>query len=140
MTYFLQQAISFRYSSATIQNKIFLGQYIPNIIKYQIITQLSGDIHLKSINLLINPAKYKKQYSPSCATIIAVTSRPQHQTFTLAPPTHTLSSFPIGCHAPTTNFPACSLVLEFSNSLSIHHDYLLFNIFVLISLTCSSCQ
>ena len=79
VTYFLQQAISFRYSSATVQNKISLGQYIPNIIEYQIITHLPSDIHLKSINLSINLAKYKKQYSPSQTTMISVTSRPQCQ-------------------------------------------------------------
>ena len=54
--------------------------------------------------------------------------------FTLAPPMHTLSRIPIGCHAPTINFPACSLVLKFSDSLGIHHDYLLFNIFAFINL------
>ena len=52
--------------------------------------------------------------------------------FTLAPPMHTLSRIPICCHAPTTHFPACSLVLKFSNSLGIHHDYLLFNILHLL--------
>ena len=79
VTYFLQQAISFRYSSATIQNKKSLGQYIPNIIEYQIITQLPSDIHLKSVHLSINLAKYEKQYSPSRTAMISVTSRPQCQ-------------------------------------------------------------
>ena len=79
VTYFLQRAISFRYSSAIIQNKISLGQYIPNIKEYQIITQLPSDIHLNSVNLSINLAKYKKQYSPSRTAIISVTSRLQCQ-------------------------------------------------------------
>ena len=80
MTYFLQRAISFWYSSATIQNNISLGQYIPNIIEYQIIMQSPRDIHLKSVNLSINLAKHEKQYSPSQTTMISVTSKLQcHQ-------------------------------------------------------------
>ena len=64
VTYFLHLAISFWYSSATIQHQN-LDQYIPHIMEYRIITQLPSDIHLKSVNLLINLAQYEKQYSPS---------------------------------------------------------------------------
>ena len=115
-----------------------LGQYIPNIIKHQTVTQLTSNIHFKSVNLSIILVKYEKQYSPSLAAIISVTSRQQCQNFTLAPPTHTLSSIPIGCHAPMTNFPACSLVPKFSDSLGIHCNYLLFHIFAFINLKCFS--
>ena len=60
------------------------------------------------------------------------------QNFALALPTHTLSIIPIGCHAPTTNFSVCSLVLKFNDSLYIHRDYLSFHIFAFINLTCFS--
>ena len=106
--------------------------------KAQIVTRLTSNIHFKSVNLLINLVKYKKQYSPSLVAMISVTSRPQCQNFTLDAPTHTIPSIPIGCHAPTTDFPACSLVFVFSDSLGIYHDYLLFHIFAFINLKCFS--
>ena len=81
MTYFLQWAISFRYSSATTQYKIFLGQYILYILEHQITTHLPSDIHLKSVKLLINLVKYEKQYSPSREAMISATSRPQCHKF-----------------------------------------------------------
>ena len=49
-----------------------------------------------------------------------------------------LPSIPIGCHAPPTDFSACSLALEFCGSLYIHSAYLLFPIFAFINLTCFS--
>ena len=114
-----------------------LGQYIPHIMKYQIITQLPSDIHLKLVNLSIKSSEIRKAVltilgSHAICHFKAATS----QNFTLAPHTHTLSSIPIGCHGPKTKFSVCSLVLKFSDSLYIHCDYLLFHIFAFINLTC----
>ena len=116
-----------------------LGQFILHIIKYPIITQLTSNIHFKSVKLLLNLVKYEKQYSPLGEAMISVTFKAAtSQNFTLTPSTHTLSSIPIGCHAPKTNFSACSLILEFNDSLYIHCDYLLFHIFAFTNLTCFS--
>ena len=60
------------------------------------------------------------------------------QNFILAPPTHPFSGTIIGCHVPSTHFPACSLALQLHNSLYIHHNLLIFNIFAFITLRCSS--
>ena len=108
-------------------------------MEYQIITQLPSDIHLKSVKLLINLAQYKKQYSPSQDAITTASSRPQtSQNFSLCTAHTHFSSILIDCHVPLTDFSACSLVLEFSNSLYIHHNYLLFHILTFINLTCFS--
>ena len=78
VTYFLHSAMYFLYISTMIQHKN-LGQYIPHIMQHQIITQLTSNIHFKSVNLSINLVKYEKQYSPSLEAMISVTSRLQCQ-------------------------------------------------------------
>ena len=134
-TYFLQWAISLWYSSATIQNKISLGQYTPNIIEYQIIMQWPRDTHLKSVKLSINLAKYEKQYSPSQTAMIPVTSRPQHHQILLkAPPTHSFwtPSLVTTCHRHI--FLHVDWPSKLCDSLYIHHDHLIFqNLHILIS-------
>ena len=79
VTYFCIERSPFGIPLQPYKTKKSLGQYIPNIIEYQIITQLPSDIHLKSVNLSINLAKYEKHYSPSRTTMISVTSRTQCQ-------------------------------------------------------------
>ena len=56
VTYFLHLAMYFQYFSATIQHQN-LGQYIPHIMDYQIITQLPSDIHLKSVKFINKSSK-----------------------------------------------------------------------------------
>ena len=59
-----------------------LGQFILHIIKYLTITQLTSNIHFKSVKFSLNLVKYEKQYSPLGEAMISVTSRLQcHKIF-----------------------------------------------------------
>ena len=111
MAYRLHLAISLWYSSTTIQNNTCSGQYIPNIVVYKIIRQQPRDIHLKSLKLSINRAKYEKQYSPSHMAMIAITSRLRRHQILLSPSHTPLTKALIGNHVLSTHFPACWLAL-----------------------------
>ena len=72
-----------------IQHKC-LGQYIPHIMKYQIITHLPNDIHLKISKIIDKSSEIQKAAltimgSHDICHFKAATS----QNFTLAPPAHT---------------------------------------------------
>ena len=113
-------------------------QYIPYIMEYQIITQSTSDNPFKSVKLSIIRLIQKAVLTiPSCHHDCLFKATNITKFFLHTAHTHLLS-IPIGCHVPLTNFSACSLVLQFSNSLYIHRDYLLFHIFAFINLTCFS--
>ena len=133
VTYFLQRAISFWYSSATIQNK-------------KIFRSVHSQHHRVPNNHTVtkwHPFKISKFIDKSSKIWKAVLTisnchdichfKAAMSNFTLAPPMHTLSRIPIGCHAPMTAFPACSLGPRIQQFI-IHHNYLLFNIFAFINL------
>ena len=139
VTYFLHHLISFRYSSTTIQKQhIFRSVHsqhhrIPN-------DHATNQRHpVKISKLLINLVKHEKQYSPSRTAMLAITSRLQcHQILLQDPPTHPFltPSLVTMCH------PHIFLHVDWPskprNSLYIHHDHLIFQIFAYPNLTCFS--
>ena len=133
MTYFLHLAISFRYSSATTT------QYQ----KFRSVYSLHLGVPNNHTITKWHPFKISKIIDKSSAIwkVVLTIPRCHHDClfkatnvtkfFLCTAHTH-FSSIPIGCHVPLTDFSACSLVLEFSDSLYIHHDYLLFHILHLL--------
>ena len=113
-----------------------LCQYISYIIKYQIITWLTSDIHLNQSNLSIIWQNTKSSTHHGRMPSRLPLQGCNIMKFYLSTAHTHFSSIPIGCHVAPTNFSACSLVLEFCSSLYIHSDYLLFHIFAFINLTC----
>ena len=135
VTYFLQRAISFRYSSATIQNNISLGQYIPKHHRVPNNHAITQGHPFKISKFIDKSSKIRKAVLTisnchdichfKAATSPNLTINPSHPTLQ-TPSLVTRHHQPISLHA---DWPS-----KLHNSLYIHHDHFIFqNLHILIS-------